>query len=37
VLIDTLAPQHEVAERIWHVVEERLLRENAAAETGATQ
>jgi dTMP kinase len=26
VLIDTLAPQHEVAERIWHVVEERLLK-----------
>ncbi|HXF88354.1 MAG TPA: dTMP kinase [Xanthobacteraceae bacterium] len=37
VLIDTLAPPHEVAERIWRVVEERLLRQDTLTQADATQ
>ncbi|HWP27745.1 MAG TPA: dTMP kinase [Xanthobacteraceae bacterium] len=37
VLIDTLASQQEVAERIWQVVEERLLRQDAVAHADSTQ
>ncbi len=37
VLIDTLAPTHEVAEQIWRVVEERLLRQDTPAHADATQ
>lgn len=37
VLIDTLAPPHEVAERIWRVVEERLLNQDTPVYVDAPQ